>query len=196
MTITKWWTAGLAIAAAAAAVAAAGCGGSGPKGASGGEQPDDAKQLAFARCMREAGIDFPDPTPGAGARPDAIRIPRSVPPKRFLQIEQACRRSSGIRTKVPSAAEQARFRDDALKFARCMRAHGVDLPDPQMSPDGGGIVIQKKNSASGGGSGPAVDSPAFRRAAAACPSSLRSRKLSGAGAVGRVLSESAPPAKR
>jgi hypothetical protein len=193
MTITRWWTAALAV----TAVAAAGCGGGGSKEGSGADTPDDAEQLAFARCMREAGIDFPDPKPSSGgARPEAISIPRSISPKRFLRIEQDCRRSSGIRMKSPSAAEQARFRDDALKFARCMRAHGVDLPDPQMSPDGGGIVIHKKNSASGGGSGPAADSPAFRRAEAACPSSLRSRKLSGAGAVGRVLSESAPPAKR
>jgi hypothetical protein len=190
MTITRWWTAALAV----TAVAAAGCGGGGSKEGSGADTPDDAEQLAFARCMREAGIDFPDPKPSSGgARPEAISIPRSISPKRFLRIEQDCRRSSGIRMKAPSAAEQARFRDDALKFARCMRAHGVDLPDPQMSADGGGVVIQKK-SGSGGASGPAPDSPAFRRAEAACPSSLRSRKISGAGAA-RVLGQSKPPAK-
>jgi hypothetical protein len=197
MTITRPITTGLAIAlVAAGALAAAGCGGSDGAGRATGAN-DDAKQLAFARCMREAGIDFPDPKPSSGPQDQAIRIPRSISPKRFQGIEQGCRRSSGIRTKPPSAAEQARFRDDALKFARCMRAHGIDLPDPQMSADGGGVIIQKKQSAgSGGGSAPALDSPAFRRAQAACPSGPMSRKLSGGAGSGAVLSQSGPAGKR
>ncbi|HMJ33521.1 MAG TPA: hypothetical protein VK501_06365 [Baekduia sp.] len=167
MTITRW-TRRLAIASAAgAALAAAGCGGGGGSGGDSGSRSDDAKELAFARCMREAGIDFPDPKPAAnGTERRAIRLPRGISPERLQTIDSTCRRKSGVVRQEPSAEEQAKFRDDALKFARCMRAHGVDVPDPQAR--GGGIVIQRK--AGSGASGPNPDSPAFKRAQAACPS--------------------------
>jgi hypothetical protein len=186
MTITRRITAGLTAAVAAgAALGAAGCGGGGGGGADNASaRPDDAKQLALARCMRKAGIDFPDPKPGPAGAPAELRIPRSISPERFMKMERDCRRSSGIAIKAPTAAEQARFRDDALKFARCMRAHGIDLPDPQIRP-GGGVIIQHKDSGSGGGaSSPDFNSPAFRRAQAACPSSLAGRKFSAVGKAG------------
>ena len=34
-------------------------------------------------------------------------------------------------------AERAKLQEAALNFARCMRAHGVDMPDPQLSGKGG-----------------------------------------------------------
>jgi hypothetical protein len=185
MTITRWTTR-LAIAgAAAAALAGAGCGGgSGRDSATGSDTSDDAKELAFARCMREAGIDFPDPEPSAGGRrTQTIRIPRSIAPQRFQQIEATCRDRSGIVRKAPSAEEQEKFRDDALKFARCMRAHGVDLPDPQVR--GGGVIIGR---AGAGDASLDPESPAFRRAQAACPSNLAARKM---GSAGKAITKSA-----
>jgi hypothetical protein len=35
--------------------------------------------------------------------------------------------------------QRAEFREAALKYARCMRAHGVDMPDPKF--EDGGVQI-------------------------------------------------------
>ena len=149
----------------------AACGGSGGNGGS-GKGSDDSKQLAFAACLRKAGIDAPDPQHDAnGGLRQEIRVPRGISPKRMQQIQKDCQRKSGFSPKPPSKADQARFRDAALKFARCMRAHGVDVPDPQ--PGSGGIMLQKRAGGSGSGTAhvaPDVSSPAFKRAQEACQS--------------------------
>jgi hypothetical protein len=166
------------LAAAAASVLLAACGGSGSGGGS-GKQPDDSAELAFAACLRKAGIDAPDPQRGPnGEMRQQIRVPKGISPKRMEQIQRDCQRKSGFSPKPPSKAEQARFRDAALKFARCMRAHGVDVPDPQ--PGAGGIIIGKR---AGGTSkvGPDPDSPSFRRAQEACASFLPGGKGKGGG---------------
>jgi hypothetical protein len=155
-----------ALAIGAATVAVAACGGSSGGNGSAGQQ-DDAKQLAFAQCLRKAGIDAPDPQTSAGGKvTQQIRVPQGIPPERLQQITADCTRKTGGGPKPPSKADQAKFFDAALKFARCMRAHGVDLPDPK--PTGGGIMIQKGT----GGGGPKIDpqSPAFQSAQKACQS--------------------------
>src|SRR5829696_1641608 len=114
MTTRRWIPALLATTAAALLLVA--CGGeTGDDGASSGK-PDDAKELAFNACMRKAGLDFKDPTPGGG--PQAVRIPKGISPGRLQQIQRACARKTGGGPKEPSKAEQARFLDLALKFAR------------------------------------------------------------------------------
>ncbi|HEX6712226.1 MAG TPA: hypothetical protein VF066_02535 [Thermoleophilaceae bacterium] len=156
------------LAAAAASIVLAACGGSGSgSGDPGAGQSDDSKELAFAACLRKAGIDAPDPERGPnGEMRQRIGVPRGISPKRMGKIQKDCQKKSGFAPKPPSKAEQARFRDAALKFARCMRAHGVNIPDPQ--PGGGGIVIGKPSG--NGKAGPNPDSPAFQRAQEACQS--------------------------
>ena len=61
-----------------------------------------------------------------------------------------------------SPAEQAAHREAALKFARCMRSHGVNVPDPIFKGEGGGIQIQ------GGPGGLNPNSPTFQAAQNAC----------------------------
>ncbi len=29
-----------------------------------------------------------------------------------------------------------------MQFAKCMREHGIDMPDPTISNDGGGVMVQ------------------------------------------------------
>jgi hypothetical protein len=118
-----------------------------------------------------------------------IKVPQGISPKRMQQIQKDCQRKSGFAPKAPSKEEQARFRDAALKFARCMRAHGVDIPDPQAS--GGGIVIQK---GPGGGAAPSLNpqSPAFKRAEQACSILLPGGNGKGGG-PGAVTSGPAAP---
>ena len=46
----------------------------------------------------------------------------------------------------PSPEEEAKMRDQALAMARCMREHGVDMPDPTFD-DNGRVSIQLKKPA-------------------------------------------------
>ena len=84
----------------------------------------------LARCVRAHGMaDFPDPQVDSSGHPtfpdSAPRIP--------TQVQQACRE---VAAQIPpdyTATAQVSTADyeKLLRFARCMRAHGVrDWPDP------------------------------------------------------------------
>jgi hypothetical protein len=151
------------LAAAAATLLLAACGGGSNDDPSAG-QSDDAKQLAFNQCMRKAGFHVEETT-GPGESGTAIRIPKGISPTRLHQIEGDCAKKTGGGPKPMSKADQAKALDEALKFAQCMRSHGVNMPDPQA--EGGGIKI-------GGAGKNGIDprSPAFQRAQTACGSLL------------------------
>lgn len=141
----------LAVPAAALAVSVsiAACGGSSsPKGESGlpSRATMQADAVKFAKCMREHGIQAEVNTnggavqmrigsPGAGhaGGPDAPGKPS--PPPGMETAQQACKRYMPNEGKPPklSPAEEAKMKEGALKFARCMRSHGVDIPDPGSS---------------------------------------------------------------
>jgi hypothetical protein len=99
----------------------------------GGSQDERQAALNWTRCMRQHGIDVPGPQitangigqPKAGVKPDDPR---------FKAAEQACRQyePNGGQPTPPSAQERQR----ALAFARCMRQHGIDVPDPKFTADG------------------------------------------------------------
>jgi hypothetical protein len=146
--------------AAAAGVVLAACGGSGGDGPSAAGGSDDDKRVAFATCLRKAGVQV-DEHAGGGYE---IKIPDGFSKTRVARIESECRRKSGIAPpRDLSPQERARFLDQALKFARCMRAHGVPMADPQADAHGIRMGVH-------GGSGKDPDSPAFRRAQEACGS--------------------------
>jgi hypothetical protein len=63
-------------------------------------------------------------------------------------------------TATTSANTSKDFKQAALAFARCMRQHGINVPDP--NPNGGGIVVK-------GGPGTLnPDDPKFKAAQQAC----------------------------
>jgi hypothetical protein len=130
--------------------------------------PDDA--LKFSQCMRTHGVpNFPDPTSSGGGQP-TIQLnggpgsgldPQSP---QFQAAQSACKHlmpNGG----QPSPQQQAQAKDAALHFAQCMRAHGVNVPDPQVSTNGG-----TKIQIGGGrpGQGPDPNSPQFQAAQSAC----------------------------
>jgi hypothetical protein len=90
--------------------------------------------LAYGRCMRQHGIDMPDP------QIDGDRIVQRPPdhqvktPK-FAAARQACRKylPSGGPPPSPPSAQQ---RQQALAFVRCLRQHGINLADPQITAKG------------------------------------------------------------
>jgi hypothetical protein len=134
-------------------------------------------QLAFAKCMREHGIDMPDPQPGE--RGFQVVEPNGISPRRARDAEQACRRYlDAIKPPELSDAQKKEFQEAALAHARCMRQHGIDIPDPTFDSNGRATMKIGK------GSGIRPDDPDFKRAEEACRN-----KLPGGGAP---MTESSP----
>jgi hypothetical protein len=92
--------------------------------------PEQA-QLDFARCMREQGLDFPDPQPDANGNL-RFQIPAGGAGGReaFRAAGEKCQKylqAAGGGLPDPDDPE---FQDAQLEFARCMRGEGLDFPDP------------------------------------------------------------------
>jgi hypothetical protein len=155
------------------ALMAAACGT--PSSAAGATKTTDPEEagLAFARCMREHGVNVPDPKPGShGGMTIQIGGPGTrQDPAKLQEADKACRHllkgAMGSDPKL-SPEERAKFQDAALKYARCMRDHGVDIPDPDFSGGGGPVFIGGPASGSTSGGGPNPDDPAFKKADEAC----------------------------
>lgn len=87
--------------------------------------------LAFAGCMRSNGVPkYPDPDSSGRLVKDSLQQ-LGVSSSRFASAENACRRFAPIGGNPPSAAQQQQVRTLSLRFAQCIRAHGVPrFPDP------------------------------------------------------------------
>lgn len=95
--------------------------------------------FAYVSCMRSHGVpNFPDPTSdgqinvqfaigGKDGSPATSGIDRMSP--RYLSADQSCRPLLPGGVPTPAQNQRALARD--VKFARCMRSHGVtNFPDP------------------------------------------------------------------
>jgi hypothetical protein len=175
-------TAGAALAALAVTLVLGGCGGdeSEPQVASLGEQapaettpsegasedPEEA-MLAFAQCLRKQGIDVPDPGDGPVRIGPAGGGRASESERReFERANKECRPLlEKIRPPELDPEDRAALQDGLLNFARCMREHGVDVPDPDFSGNGGAFRIGPGNVN--------PDDPDFQAAQKACRKHLR-----------------------
>jgi hypothetical protein len=110
----------------------------------------------FAKCMREHGVDMPDPKPGPDGKGMSIGIQGDGADRSKIDAAQnACKHlmPNGGEMKPPSAEELDKMRKDA----KCMRDHGVDMPDPDPSGKGTARI-----------GGPGDDPKKFEDAAKAC----------------------------
>ena len=164
----------LGLGALLTSAALAGCGHGVPaaQAASTTGSSKQADALKFAQCMRAHGVNIPDPQTGGGGGGFHIQIggPGSAinPDSTTFQNAQKACQSLLPNGGQLSPQQQAQAQQNALNFARCMRAHGVHIPDPQVGNGGIGIKIQ-------GGSGPGQinpDDPNFQNAQKACGSQL------------------------
>lgn len=110
-------------------------------------------QLKYAQCLRQHGVDVKDPDPG-----QPVRITNnngSLDMTKLQAAQQACQ--SYMQQAAPDGgANDPAVHDAMVKYAECMRANGIDMPDPSA---GGGIQMK----------GPAGGSDAKMQAAqAAC----------------------------
>jgi hypothetical protein len=139
---TLWRRAGGTVAAAAAVLILSACGGSGGDGvaSAGGEQnaanpaetgpavpqDPDAQALDFAGCMRENGVDMPDPGPGQQGMSQAWQSIAGNHDRATLdQAVAACQEF------IPQYPGQEDHGTDEwqLALAECLREQGLDVSD-------------------------------------------------------------------
>jgi hypothetical protein len=168
----------LILAAVGAALALGACGGSGGGGGSKGaaKTQDTAFEgaLKFSKCMRDHGVDFPDPqrVGAGGIKLAGKNINPNDPNTKAAQ--KACQKYMNIGGgETLDPRKRAALQQAALQYARCMRQHGVDMPDPKMTGKGGltfqaGAGSKKQASGPSGKLGVNPDSPAFKAADEAC----------------------------
>src|ERR1700754_2486889 len=128
------------LAAALLAASVAACGSEKPT-SSGATGPDDAKKamLAYAKCMREHGVDMPDPQ-FEGNR-IMQRGPKNVSQTKMRAADKACASiRDAIKPPEMSDEKKAEFKAAALKNAQCMRDHGINFPDPTFDENGGARI--------------------------------------------------------
>ncbi|MEU8593965.1 hypothetical protein AB0D07_09615 [Streptomyces globisporus] len=124
--------------AAALALTATACSGDGG-GTKGGGSASDSKKtkedqaLEHRKCLREQGLDIPEPKPGEngmGVTIDGGSMGKEKMEKAFKACED---KAVGGEPKEMTQAEK----DKAVAYARCMRQNGFDMPDPKF--DGGAM---------------------------------------------------------
>ena len=89
--------------------------------------------LDFAQCMREEGINFPDPTFDIDGNPqfDNLEIENEEEFERaFENCEDILRNALPEQFDLDPEVEAALV-DASLEFSQCMRDQGIDFPDPK-----------------------------------------------------------------
>ncbi len=173
MQLRKGLVLGLLLVLGALVLGAAGCGGAdggdGVATASGGgdgaasasptaaPMSDEERRVKFAQCMRDQGVDMPDPEIDRGRV--TIRMPDNADPRKAQAAMEKCKQY------LPNGGDRPRPNPEQLdqlrRFAQCMRENGIpDFPDPD--PDGG-VRIE-----SSPGSHMDPDDPTFKAAQEAC----------------------------
>jgi hypothetical protein len=150
---------------AGATLALGACGSDNKK--SPGDRQDKAYDgaLKFAKCMRDHGIDMPDPTRsdnggilqkmgGPGKQDRGPNDPK------LKTADKACAKYRELGGgEAPDPAAMAKQRDAFVAYARCMRGKNINMPDPKVSSHGIEMSI---------GKGIRPDSAAFKAADKAC----------------------------
>ncbi len=119
-------------------------GSAGPKPSSSASAlSDDERRLKFAACLRDQGLDVPDPEPGQNG--PRFNFGSDVDPTKVQAALQQCREYAPNGGQPPKLdAEQV---EQVRKLARCMRDNGVpNFPDPaadgRIQPGQAGIDVK------------------------------------------------------
>jgi hypothetical protein len=185
--------------AGSVAVGLSACGSAGSSAtASGGASTTSSSsryqaRVKAAECLRAHGVNVPDPSPngpagpggaggggsGAGAGGGGNRLRQLLSTSAGQAATKACQSeiSKAFAFASITPAQRAQFQQDAVKFAECMRAHKINIPDPTSNGAGGFGIFRSIPSSE-------RNSPAFRSAFSACSSSLPNRGRLGRGGAG------------
>ncbi|MET7396372.1 hypothetical protein ABZS66_23115 [Dactylosporangium sp. NPDC005572] len=117
----------------------------------------NAKALKFAQCMRENGVNVPDPEPGKGVM---MKFDGSVSQEQVQKAMEACREWAPQGMNGGGGGGDPQQEAKMRKYSQCMRANGVEaFPDP----DGTGIRLDKS----------VADDPDFKAAEQACAKEMQ-----------------------
>ncbi len=112
----------------------------------------DELAIKFTQCLREQGLNVPDPEPGKGPM---LKFDKNsgVTQQKVQEAMDACKQYNPQADGSPNPQQE----ENGRKYAECMRTNGVEkFPDPK--PGQRGIMI-----------GPGVaDDPDFQKAQDAC----------------------------
>jgi hypothetical protein len=181
------WRVPALVAALGLALAASACGGDSAEGAevaslggsstqtetetttTGASEDPQEILLDYTECMREEGIDLPDPDFSGGPR-GGFRIqlgPNGVDPDdpEFQAAREKCQPILASLRQQFDPERREELQEAALEFAKCMREHGIDMPDPDFS---GGGPSRRSEGGPFGSSGVDPDDPDFRAAQEEC----------------------------
>ena len=139
--------------------------------------PQDAA-LEFARCMREHGVDMPDPefAEGAGGQGGGvmIQIDGEFDQEEMQEAQEACEpimEAAVGEFEEPDPEELERMREEMLAFAECMRGKGIDFPDPTFD-ESGRMTVGIGGPSEDGGPPPSMDIDKMEDAQEACREEL------------------------
>ena len=107
-----------------------------------GARDTETALLEFADCMREHGVDMPDPQVDENGGVQ-IEVGGGVgggaaDPDDFREAQEACQElmPDGPMTRDNGEFDPTEMQDQMLEFTECMRDHGVPMDDPDFSDDG------------------------------------------------------------
>lgn len=126
---------------------------------------DEDSVLAFAACMRDRNIDFPDPVVDAeGNVGFDLEALGGLAQLDENELESAFEDCVSLLAGVSFGFErifETEFQDEVVIFAGCMRENGIDMPDPDFA----GILEGRQLFP---GWEPELDDPDFEAAFEAC----------------------------
>ena len=117
--------------------------------------PEDA-MLKFAQCMREHGVDVPDPT-GGGISVNGEGLSQD----QMEAAQAACQKWMDMAEPDDGGGELSEEEKQSfLDMAACMRERGYNFPDPTFD---GGRVTQKMEQDKDDPDAPGPDDPTFQK---------------------------------
>jgi hypothetical protein len=121
------------LAGVGASAALVACGGSDSSGDDAQANAEDAG-IEFAQCMREHGVDMPDPQPAEGGG-GGFNFQFNGNPREDQNFEEA-REACGdiLEDAIPEGERRdpAEMRDKLHEMTECLRDKGYDVPEPQI----------------------------------------------------------------
>lgn len=115
----------------------------------GSEASGEEQLLEYVECLRNEGLDVPDPQVDQNGNlvlPFGPGQEATIDPSDLERVSDVCGDMPLDAVAGSEHPDLTQFEDMLLEFAECMRGEGIDLPDPDLSAD-----------PSRGGSGPFGD---------------------------------------
>ncbi len=105
----------------------------------------DEWQIAFAKCLREQGVDAPDPSASGGG----VSLGGGGDEAAMNTAAKTCSDKLGQVPAPPGGKSQEESKKEVLQVAKCLRENGFDVPDPGTNqamgiPQGASPEILKK----------------------------------------------------